>query len=451
MTNWTLPNIYNHKPIYKSYAQYIPKTPKNHSIIYQIFLKYKDNPKELNTKLNHNNNHNNKKSHNNKQAQIKPQNKNKQQKQTKTLNKQQKVVSYNIKQETLDNYIFEAYIQVKNYIDKKGVKTVYFPKISKFSYLSYIEKARKCLVKVLQHFNNAQLYHTPKNQAKKKILEIIWKAYPYATKKVILKSLGWEYKKDNKLYSSIMKELRIDRWTIIDKGIEVENRLNPFLDYIKEYNNEKWEFLLNYANYDLLDLFNFPFLQAKKEGIHNIKVYWYPDDMIPFKVYWNGIVFFKIETIRKNEYFAVLPYQVHWSGENPHVTIPLKHGLFDIETKKHIIENVWLEDGMIKIHFDFSLKLGIPVYNSGNYNNAYAKNRILRNIAKKSLTVKREVEKRKLHLRTYHLLQYNSEGKKYWRHLDFIERYWNNHDYVEFNNPEKFESVINKLLVNRKH
>jgi len=53
------PYNYKPKPIFKSYAfpsnnSLLSRTPKNHSIIYQLFLKYKDNPKELDRQLNHN-------------------------------------------------------------------------------------------------------------------------------------------------------------------------------------------------------------------------------------------------------------------------------------------------------------------------------------------------------------------------------------------------------------
>lgn len=55
----TLPYNNSNKPIYKPYAfpsnnPLLSRTPKNTSIIYQIFLKYKDNPKELDRQLNHN-------------------------------------------------------------------------------------------------------------------------------------------------------------------------------------------------------------------------------------------------------------------------------------------------------------------------------------------------------------------------------------------------------------
>ena len=201
--------------------------------------------------------------------------------------------------------------------------------------------------------------------------------------------------------------------------------LNPFLELMIQFFPKKvWKLVSKFASQqvDLIDLFALPLQLALDDKVLNVEIIWsqhhpnwgklyFPKQAYDVKVYpyWNGIIQFKVETDKKTHY-AVLPYNIHWTGRNCHITLP-------IPFKFYGIESAVCSKSETKIHFDNSIKTTIPL-GSASYNT-----------------------RRLLHK---HGMKHGSDSAN-----RFMTKYWKN-EYAECFNFETHEQVLRDRLINKK-
>ena len=148
---------------------------------------------------------------------------------------------------------------------------------------------------------------------------------------------------------------------------------NPFLNCLlslSKGHEETFLSIINNSRYqiDLLHLFSSPLVEALRDKILKVEFIWSqinPDfeinyfgdlDAEPFnKMYpfWNGLLQIKAQS-KVNTYNVVLPYNIHWDGTKPHITLPIPFLFYGI------LEAQYTNDEL-KIHFDGSIKTSIPL------------------------------------------------------------------------------------------
>jgi len=264
---------------------------------------------------------------------------------------------------------------------------------------------------------------------------------PLATiKSQLLQELGltkWQYQK-------LMEKLKRNRWIItICHNV---NQLNPFFRLLLGASN-KWVYLAKYAtNHDFLDLFSIPFYLAKKEKPVDLYIHFekYPI----FKAYFDGLAFFQIQT-QKSFHYTVLPINIHYSGANPHITLPMKHDIFELETcGKRKIKEIWIEGNRLWVHFDNSISLSL-MFKSASWLNWRTPNLILRQIRKFSRILAKELEKSgtiENKLNEITMKPMKQFYRMYKADYEFLKRYWDGHDYIEFNEEKAFETCLKQAL-----
>jgi len=116
---------------------------------------------------------------------------------------------------------------------------------------------------------------------------------------------------------------------------------------------------------DLLRLFAYPLQLALKDKISSVEVIWsqiepnfnrqYFQHFVrrPFYPYWNGIIQIKAEG-KKQDYYSVLPYNIHWTGRNPHICVPIPFNFYGVKSSMY-------SKGKATIHFDNSIVVSIPL------------------------------------------------------------------------------------------
>lgn len=118
---------------------------------------------------------------------------------------------------------------------------------------------------------------------------------------------------------------------------------------------------------DLLKLFAYPLQLALKDEISSVEVIWsqvepnwgksyFPKNFSfrrPFYPYWNGIIQIKAEG-KKQTYYSILPYNIHWNGRNCHICLPIPFSFYGVESAMY-------SKGKATIHFDNSVIVSIPL------------------------------------------------------------------------------------------
>lgn len=145
--------------------------------------------------------------------------------------------------------------------------------------------------------------------------------------------------------------------------------INPFFEMLIYFYPEKIkELVRTYApkQVDLLDLFSYPLLEAVKHKVNNVEFIWsqhepnfgqkyFPKQGYHAKLYpyFNGVLQTKAETDNGN-YYSTLPYNIHWTGRNSHVTLPIPFRFYGIK-------EIGFSSGALKVHFDNSITVTIPL------------------------------------------------------------------------------------------
>lgn len=118
---------------------------------------------------------------------------------------------------------------------------------------------------------------------------------------------------------------------------------------------------------DLLDLFTLPLQDAINDEVSDVQINWsqiepafgvkfFGNLKLPSRriyLYWNGIVQIKAKGKEKT-HFIVLPYNIHWTGRNSHITLPIHFRFYGVEKASYSKE-------ALKIHFDTSVRTSIPL------------------------------------------------------------------------------------------
>jgi len=159
------------------------------------------------------------------------------------------------------------------------------------------------------------------------------------------------------------------RWLIFGRWYPFYD-LNPFLELLVYlYPKKVRKIVSKFAplQVDLLELFASPLQLALKDKVSDVEIIWsqhepnWNNRYFPQKAYfakrlypyWNGIIQFKVETDKKTHY-AVLPYNIHWTGRNCHITLPISFKFYGIESATY-------SKSEIKIHFDNTVRAAIPL------------------------------------------------------------------------------------------
>jgi len=167
-------------------------------------------------------------------------------------------------------------------------------------------------------------------------------------------------------YTRMLSKLR---WVIFGRWYPFYDP-NPFLEHITYIFPQKiWKIVKKFAplQVDLLDLFAMPLEFALQDEISDVDFRWsqveptfgisyFPNISLPNRrlyPYWSGIVQIKIEG-KKKTYYVVLPYNIHWTGRNCHITLPIPFNFYGIESATY-------SKGELKVHFDNSVKTTIPL------------------------------------------------------------------------------------------
>jgi len=200
--------------------------------------------------------------------------------------------------------------------------------------------------------------------------------------------------------------------------------LNPFLELMIIFCPRKMREIVSKfvsQQVDLLDLFAMPLQLALNDKVLNVELIWAQhepnwgrlyfqkqDYHVKLYPYWNGIIQFKVETDQKTHY-AVSPYNIHWTGRNCHITLPIPFKFYGIEKAAY-------SKSETKIHFDNSIQTTIPL-GSASYT-------------------------------TRSLL--HKYGMKHWSDsvTRFMIKYWKN-EYAECFNFETHEQVLRDRLINK--
>jgi len=167
-------------------------------------------------------------------------------------------------------------------------------------------------------------------------------------------------------YTRILCKLR---WLVFGRWYPFYD-LNPFLEliiYIYPKKTRKVVSKFVSLQIDLLNLFALPLQYALDDEVSNVEIRWsqheptfgktyFPKGIhLPVRrlyPYWNGILQLKIEADKKTHY-VVLPYNIHWTGRNCHITLPIPFKFYGIESAAY-------SKSETKIHFDNSIKVAIP-------------------------------------------------------------------------------------------
>jgi len=200
---------------------------------------------------------------------------------------------------------------------------------------------------------------------------------------------------------------------------------NPFLECLLYFFPQRtWRIVKKFASYqvDLMDLFTLPLQEAISDEISDVQINWsqieptfgakyfgnlkFPSRRI--YPYWNGIVQIKAEG-KKKTHCAILPYNIHWTGRNSHITLPIPFRFYGIEKAAY-------SKGVLKIHFDNSIRTAIPLGSASWF--------------------------------TRKLL--NNQGKKHWSNFinSFMSTYWKS-EYSECFNFDTHEKVLRNRLINK--
>jgi len=221
-----------------------------------------------------------------------------------------------------------------------------------------------------------------------------------------------------------IKQLSKLRWLALQAGYSAR-RLNPFLELMLYLNYEATiDVIKTFSPYhiDLFDVYSYPLLLALKDDIEEVDFIWahYDGkkyDYLPnirilmdtdnWMLYWNGLC--QIRARGKNTHYAILPYNIHWTGRNCHITLPLPWKFYGIESACY-------SKGKLKIHFDNSINISLFL-GSAYYN------------------------KRKKARKT---------GKRYIAsiHDKFMKDYWKN-EYVECFDFKSHEKAIRERLIDK--
>lgn len=159
------------------------------------------------------------------------------------------------------------------------------------------------------------------------------------------------------------------RWCMKGRWVSY-NDINPFLQmlfYLSPKNSGL--FIKKYApkQIDVLDLFAYPLFEAFNEKVNDVKFIWsqkepsfdkhyFPSTIysVKFYPYFNGTVQIKAETDNQ-DYYVTLPYNIHWTGRNKHVTLPIPFKFYGVQ------ECGYSTNESLKVHFDNSITVSIPL------------------------------------------------------------------------------------------
>ncbi|MCW4015469.1 MAG: hypothetical protein NWF06_03785 [Candidatus Bathyarchaeota archaeon] len=212
------------------------------------------------------------------------------------------------------------------------------------------------------------------------------------------------------------------RWCMKGRWVTYTD-INPFLQFLFFLSPKTTpKFIRNFVpkQVDLLDMFSFPLLQAYREKVNDVKFIWsqkepnfnqhyYPaiKRNVKFYPYFNGTLQIKAET-DNGDFYATLPYNIHWTGRNKHVTLPMPFKFYGIQ-----------ECGMsdksdkLKVHFDNSITVGIPLGSA-----SYSSRKLL-----------------------------HSWGQTHWSDMAnrFLHKFWKN-EYVECFDFKTHEEIIKNRL-----
>lgn len=213
------------------------------------------------------------------------------------------------------------------------------------------------------------------------------------------------------------------RWCMRGRWVTY-NDINPFLQFLIYLSPKKMGQLIHFfapRQVDLLNLLSYSLLEAIDEKVNDVKFIWsqkepdFGNDYFPslqhigkFYPYFNGTVQIKAET-ESRDYYSTLPYNIHWTGRNSHITLPIPfkfYGVQDVGYSSKI--------NKLKVHFDNSITVGIPLGSA-----SYSSRKLL-----------------------------NEWGLKHWSDManSFMNKYWKN-EYVETFNFQTHEEIIkNRLL-----
>lgn len=258
----------------------------------------------------------------------------------------------------------------------------------------------------------------PIPQLEQAILEIIKRPF-LPTNRHLEKALGISLRTAQR-YTQTLCQLR---WLIKGRWY-MRWDLNPFLELmVFLYPNKTRKIVSKFVSQqvDLLDLFALPLQSALNDKVLNVGMIWsqhhpnwnkryFPKQGYYVKLYpyWNGIIQFKVET-DKTTHYAVLPYNIHWTGRNCHITLPIPFKFYGIKRAAYSKSNV-------KIHFDNSIKTTIPLGSA-----SYTTRRLL-----------------------------HKYGMKHWSDsvTRFMIKYWKN-EYAECFDFKTHEQVLRDRLINK--
>ena len=215
------------------------------------------------------------------------------------------------------------------------------------------------------------------------------------------------------------------RWLKKDLSSPYENELNPFLELMIRLHS-KYKCLSEFVPHqvDLFDVLCIPLLEALSLAVVNVEIVWsqmephHGYECFPKRAYtqiypyFNGIVQFRIKTNTMPDICTVLPYNIHWTGKNPHVTLPIMWKFYGIK------EATYKDDNTVKVHFDKSITVAIPL---GSASWATRKG-----------------------LHKYNLQHWSDQNNR------FMQEYWKN-EYVEAWNFDSHEKLIGTRLMKKSY
>jgi len=220
-----------------------------------------------------------------------------------------------------------------------------------------------------------------------------------------------------------LKRLCYLRWLMRGRWVTFTD-INPFLQLLIYLSpKETGKVVSSYApkQIDLLKLFASPLLRAVDEKVNNVEIIWsqheptwgmhffsrqgYYPRLYP---YFNGTIQIKIETDER-DFYATLPYNIHWTGRNCHITLPIPFEFYGVESCSY-------SKGKLKVHFDNSVSVGIPLGSA-----SYTSRQLLR-----------------------------QWGQTHWSDMSnrFLHKYWKN-EYVECFSFETHEEILKQRLYNK--
>ena len=173
------------------------------------------------------------------------------------------------------------------------------------------------------------------------------------------------YKISRRVAQKYLKRLCELRWLAKELFPPYGHNLNPFYELMIQI-EPRYKCLTKFAMYqiDLLDLLTLPLFNGLNEKVENAEIIWsqhepkhghecFPTNSVRIYPYWNGILQIEIKT-HGFPLCCVLPYNIHWTGRNAHITLPIKWAFYGIK-------EVTFTKDKVKVHFDESTTVAIPL------------------------------------------------------------------------------------------